>query len=535
MAGKDCFASAADVEGCASTPSCKEGPVLTRINKRLRALKKKYNRIAQIEESKAQGKQINKEQEEVLKAKVAVGVLIEEFEKLGQAVKEEVEKELMESRGEGESGRATGEEEDAEVRKDLEAQAVSSETLQSENPNPDFDNVEPVDASEHQTEAPQPLGVPSYHDIGDLLHLLYFAQLFDVPQTEATSSLVWTKVHERSSCVSYDCVTEEDSTSPLEERDLNDLSLLGSLIFSRPPNATLSHHEALQQCIQHALLWLRNSDSPIREDLSLTYSHLRERLNRILSSEYYTMIPELQTVSQQSAAIAATVTGHYVPQLLVREASGVGGALESEDPSVHYSNQDPAQELLLQTGEQYTAPLPMKDVILETSGSHLAMYSVAPYAPETNVVDEMDQVVADAAGAGPLPSQEEELQDQQISLSIEPLQGKGPQEPQEQQQESEVSNVSVGPRGYQGPKGGVAPGHNYGTGGRGRGYTNGRGGYGNGRGGGRGGYGNGRGAQYYDQRGYHPRNQYGRGGGRGMRRGGGSMFDAYANGQSNRA
>lgn len=535
MAGKDCFASAADVEGCASTPSCKEGPVLTRINKRLRALKKKYNRIAQIEESKAQGKQINKEQEEVLKAKVAVGVLIEEFEKLGQAVKEEVEKELMESRGEGESGRATGEEEDAEVRKDLEAQAVSSETLQSENPNPDFDNVEPVDASEHQTEAPQPLGVPSYHDIGDLLHLLYFALLFDVPQTEATSSLVWTKVHERSSCVSYDCVTEEDSTSPLEERDLNDLSLLGSLIFSRPPNATLSHREALQQCIQHALLWLRNSDSPIREDLSLTYSHLRERLNRILSSEYYTMIPELQTVSQQSAAIAATVTGHYVPQLLVREASGVDGALESEDPSVHYSNQDPAQELLLQTGEQYTAPLPMKDVILETSGSHLAMYSVAPYAPETNVVDEMDQVVTDAAGAGPLPSQEEELQDQQISLSIEPLQGKGRQEPQEQQQESEVSNVSVGPRGYQGAKGGVSPGHNYGTGGRGRGYTNGRGGYGNGRGGGRGGYGNGRGAQYYDQRGYHPRNQYGRGGGRGMRRGGGSMFDAYANGQSNRA
>jgi len=39
----------------------KDGPVLSLMNKRLRALKKKYNRILQIEEAKGQGKVINKE------------------------------------------------------------------------------------------------------------------------------------------------------------------------------------------------------------------------------------------------------------------------------------------------------------------------------------------------------------------------------------------------------------------------------------------------------------------------------------------
>ncbi|MCO5609481.1 hypothetical protein L7F22_063708 [Adiantum nelumboides] len=90
MAGQESFA---DMEA-----SCKEGPVLTMINKRLRALRKKYNKILQIEESKAQGKQINKEQEDVLKGKVAVCVLIEEYEKLRPALKEELEKEIMEIR-----------------------------------------------------------------------------------------------------------------------------------------------------------------------------------------------------------------------------------------------------------------------------------------------------------------------------------------------------------------------------------------------------------------------------------------------------
>lgn len=48
-------------------------------------------------------------------------------------------------------------------------------------------------------------------------------------------------------------------------------------------------------------------------DLFMTDSRLKERLNRILSSEYFTMTPELQTVSQQTAAAAASAAGQYHP------------------------------------------------------------------------------------------------------------------------------------------------------------------------------------------------------------------------------
>ncbi|KAK2974790.1 hypothetical protein RJ640_026766 [Escallonia rubra] len=58
--------------------------VLSLINKRLRALRKKQNRITQMEEAVSQGKPINKEQEETLKSKPSVLAAIDELEKLRQ-------------------------------------------------------------------------------------------------------------------------------------------------------------------------------------------------------------------------------------------------------------------------------------------------------------------------------------------------------------------------------------------------------------------------------------------------------------------
>ncbi|KAF9619695.1 hypothetical protein IFM89_008372 [Coptis chinensis] len=59
-----------------------DGPVMRFMNKRLRALKKKYNKILQIEEASSQGKPINKDQEEVLKTKPLILTLLDEYEKL---------------------------------------------------------------------------------------------------------------------------------------------------------------------------------------------------------------------------------------------------------------------------------------------------------------------------------------------------------------------------------------------------------------------------------------------------------------------
>ncbi|KAJ4825920.1 hypothetical protein Tsubulata_047929 [Turnera subulata] len=80
----------------ASTPvqEAADGPVLSLFNKRLRALKKKYNRILQMEESIAQGKPINKEQEEVLRSKPSVSAAIDELEKLRAPLSSALSEEL---------------------------------------------------------------------------------------------------------------------------------------------------------------------------------------------------------------------------------------------------------------------------------------------------------------------------------------------------------------------------------------------------------------------------------------------------------
>ncbi|XP_024365739.1 uncharacterized protein [Physcomitrium patens] len=342
-------------EGYANTGEPKYGPVLTMMSKRLRALKKKYSRILQIEENKRQGKAVNKEQEDVLKAKIGIAALIDEYEKLRQplmiAVKEEVaerEKELLaatlernqeeESVCEGESETAAASNLDSELRTDsgnreevdtivelgvnggeidASVEAQEADGFEPQSQDVSGNEVDKLAGVEEESIVRKNTGVVredvfSERDVADLLKLLYFAHLFDVRSPGEAPSLVWTRVHERSSCLSYDFVTD-DSTTPLIESDLDALSFFGSMLTSRPPNETLSHRDALQRCIEHAREWLRNSDRVIQPENHTSYSRLRERLTRILSSEYFTMTPELQTVSQQTAAAAASAAGQYLP------------------------------------------------------------------------------------------------------------------------------------------------------------------------------------------------------------------------------
>lgn len=298
-------------EGYANIGGPKDGPVLTMMSKRLRALKKKYNRILQIEENKRQGKTVNKEQEDVLKTKIGIAALIDEYEKLRQplmsAVKEEVaerEKELLaatlerkqEEDGSGCEGgeheaaavvaivgsEQSGEVEGEEVEKVVEihengdengtiAEASLQELDVSAPQSQEVTGSEEEKSAEVEKEsivrenesAVSQENVFSEGDVADLLKLLYFAHLFDVRSQGDAPALVWTRVHERSSCLSYDFVTD-DTTTPLIEGDLDALSLFGSMLTSRPPNETLSHRDALNRCIEHAREWLQNSDSVVQ-------------------------------------------------------------------------------------------------------------------------------------------------------------------------------------------------------------------------------------------------------------------------------
>jgi len=122
-----------------------DGPVLSVVSKRLRALRKKYNRITQMEESLAAGKTLNREQEEVLRSKPVVAALIDELERLRPPLASAVAEELS--------------------SRPCPAAAASSSDSDS--------------------------------SVQDLLALVYFVSLFDVKQQSDFISLVYASEFER--------------------------------------------------------------------------------------------------------------------------------------------------------------------------------------------------------------------------------------------------------------------------------------------------------------------------------------------------
>ncbi|GER47414.1 F-box and associated interaction domains-containing protein [Striga asiatica] len=237
-----------------------DGPALNLVNKRLRALRKKLNRIAQMADSVSQGKTLNKEQEETLRSKSSVLAGIDEFEKLKQPL----------------------------------LQAVSQEielALEKNKQKPDPAAEIPSEAAS-TVEAEEKSGTPASDSaVSDLLNLLYFGTVFDVKTLFLARDSLLTRTHERNCCLTYDCITDDDAAGDLlKEPDLDLIASLGSLLFSRPVNSSLSHKNALQKCVEHAKLWLANAEQPIEPASNVTYAGLREKLNKIMASAYFTPI-----------------------------------------------------------------------------------------------------------------------------------------------------------------------------------------------------------------------------------------------------
>ncbi|MQL99824.1 hypothetical protein Taro_032550, partial [Colocasia esculenta] len=269
-----------------------DGPVLSMMSKRLRALRKKYNRILQMEERLAEGKSLNKEQEEVLRSKDAISVLIEEYEKLRLPLSAAVQEELSLAR--------------------LSSSPAAAESSPLSPPPAPEEERQETKPAQGQVEAAAAVGegeLQRDHDavVEDLLNLLYFGCLFDVKSQSEFASMVFTRTHERECCLTYDYVTD-DSTGFLQEGDLDLISALGSLIISRPAHSGVSHKNALLGCLQHAKHWLRNSDLPIQPGSSVTYAGLRERFHKILASDYFTTTPELKAPVDVAAAVGKYAT-----------------------------------------------------------------------------------------------------------------------------------------------------------------------------------------------------------------------------------
>lgn len=412
-----------------------DGPVLNVINKRLRALRKKYNRIVQMEESVSQGKILNKEQEEVLRSKPIVTALIDELDKLRNPLCSALSEELSLRQHQSPSPAS-----------DNQPNHVANNTKDDNNDDDDDDSS----------------------SVSDLLNLLYFGSLFDVKSQSDFTATMLTRTHERGCCLTYDYVTD-DATDLLGEKDLDLISTLSGLLISRPIDSSLSHKNALQRCIEHAKFWLANSDHPIDPNANVTYAGLRERLNKIMSSDYFTTTPEMKAPVEMAAA--ASYGSFQVP---VHGSVPVPVQVEGEAVQYQEKDEDIVNFQEHETGDnQFTPAQEHQQDELETEN----------------------------------PAEGVSVQTEQVNSRAELEHNHGDVVYKEQQY--------VPRRPYQNQRGGR------GSGGGRRGYSNGRGGRGSGRGGGA--YQNGR-NQYYDQPGnYYPRNYFnhrGRGG-----RGGGHPYN----------
>ena len=429
-----------------------EGPVLSVVNKRLRALRKKLNRIVHTEESMAQGKPINKEQEEVLRSKPSVLALIDELEKLRSPLSAAVTEEL-----------------------NLALKNNNNHHQQKPQPEPEF-QLQPQPQPESVSEAKN----DDVSVVEDLINLIYFGSLFDVKSQNEFTSTMLTRTHERGCCLTYDYVTD-DATDLLRERDLDLISAMRGLLISRPADSSLSHRDALCRCVEHARLWLARAPQPIEPNAEVTYAGLREKLNKIMSSEYFITTPEIKATDEVAAAAASgSYQSFQVPVHGTAPVEGEGGLVskspDQDEGAINYQGHG--------SGEEHSDP------------------------------------------EGELQKDEVEVENVEV-VTAQHEQTNAQVDVEYNQRDMETKDQQYNPRrGYQNQRGGR------GGGGSRRGYSNGRGGRGGG-GVGRGGYQNGR-NQYYDQPGnYYTRNYYNnRGGGRGAR-GGGYSYNNGSGGQFN--
>ncbi|KAL3511181.1 hypothetical protein ACH5RR_030582 [Cinchona calisaya] len=269
----------------AAAADAADGPVLCLINKRLRAFRKKHNRILQMEESLSQGKTLNKEQEETFRSKPYVVAAIEELEKLKQPLSVAVSEEVAAALQNHQKNNPT---------------SADNDNDDSENSDNNSSNVGEGGNLMEREEMAERGEIPV---VEDLLNLLYFGSMFDVKDQNNFTATMLTRTHERGCCLTYDYVTDDDAADLLlGEKDLDLISMLGGLLISRPGNSSLSHKNALQRCIEHAQLWLAKSDQLIDPASNVTYSGLREKLDKIMASDYFTTTPEMKGPVEVAAA-----------------------------------------------------------------------------------------------------------------------------------------------------------------------------------------------------------------------------------------
>lgn len=253
-------------------PSEAETAVEAEVARRVRYLRKKLDRIATAEHKAAEGKELTKEQAELINSRQAVQGALDElhhsFPKLEAASVRDRE---------AHSCRQYANTREQKLQTEPEDESANSS---------DHSHAAPVPANWHQAQ-------PAVHE---LLPIIYLGFLFD--STASSSDWSHMKQHEREACKSY-------MESTISDRELDMLVETVRLLTQRSTYAFVSHEEALHSCASHANKLLERSKDvlPLRVPTAqeqMTYADIRAYTDAICSSDFFTIEP-------------VQVNGHHTP------------------------------------------------------------------------------------------------------------------------------------------------------------------------------------------------------------------------------
>ncbi|KAE9595574.1 hypothetical protein Lalb_Chr17g0340231 [Lupinus albus] len=165
------------------------------------------------------------------------------------------------------------------------------------------------------------------------------------------------RTYERRCCLTYDYVTD-DATDLLREKDLDLIAAMRGLLTSRPVDSSLLHKNALQRCVEHAKLWLSRAEQPIEPNADVTYAGLRERLSKIMSSEYFTITPEMKATVEFAAAAAS---GNYYP---VEVDGSVSPYQEKDEGAAKFQAHESGDDQFDLEGQHQKVWMVMLDILL---------------------------------------------------------------------------------------------------------------------------------------------------------------------------
>ncbi|GMH38785.1 hypothetical protein BSKO_06669 [Bryopsis sp. KO-2023] len=280
--------------------------VMQVLNRRIRAARKKIQKISVIEEAQASGKEINDDQVKTLASKIQVTAILEELSRVEplveKALKKEidgaVEKALADAKAENEPSEVDDEEEEEEE----EASTIDS----SSEPKADND------------------------DAGQILDLLYVSQVFGVGGTEAD----------------YEAFLSGEESSegkPIERQDLEKLAAFGKSLFTRSVEDGFTHEEALSRCKNMALAFVRTPDALVDNETSV--AEMTNIITTLKASDFFKQ--EIITPTQappEPVVVAPPVeepTPDPVPEIdpavqappVMRETVAVGHVPDSHMPT----------------------------------------------------------------------------------------------------------------------------------------------------------------------------------------------------------